>query len=236
MVDMERDTTGQSGVTILRPSDMQPISSASAKPASTKLRYVLSPGPTPWSMLLADRNERFRVLQPGQRLEVSPEAWAAARRMAELVAGREGSKKREDGTLDEDVEKSRLEGECVGGAALIVDYGDEKAFGGSFRVSAVQLSVANGQALMRGYPFCRRSRSIRSSTRCRTRARQTSLPTSTLRTSSRPLLRQTVSLLLLSHPLFPPSLSALSSASLTSLSIAQPPPTARCSNPTSCRP
>lgn len=58
--------------------------------------------------------QRFARLPIGSRLEVSPSSWEIARDLARVVAGPEGGK---------------------GGAGLVVDYGDAKAFGRSWRVS-----------------------------------------------------------------------------------------------------
>jgi hypothetical protein len=132
-VHLQGDAEQRPRSTILRPSDLKPASSKPAAPPSTKLRYVLAPQPTPWSQLLAERSPRFAGLQPGQRLEVSPEAWGAARRFAELIAGREAPVVAEDGARDAAAEEARLRSESLGGAALIIDYGDDKAFGNSFR-------------------------------------------------------------------------------------------------------
>ncbi|PWN92027.1 DUF185-domain-containing protein [Acaromyces ingoldii] len=136
LVDVERG--GQSGITVLKPGDL----TSSSKPAvggPPKFRYVTSPGPTPWSLLLAMRNKRFNSLQPGQRVEISPEAWAAARRIGELVSGRKAAEVAPE-VEEESAKTARLQREAErvqtpsqGGAGLIIDYGDEKAFGGSFR-------------------------------------------------------------------------------------------------------
>ncbi|BGP23719.1 DUF185 family protein [Rhodotorula toruloides] len=56
--------------------------------------------------------QRFARLPIGSRLEVSPSSWEVARDLARVVAGPEDGK---------------------GGAALVVDYGDAKAFGRSWR-------------------------------------------------------------------------------------------------------
>ncbi|BGP00787.1 hypothetical protein RTG_01091 [Rhodotorula toruloides ATCC 204091] len=56
--------------------------------------------------------QRFARLPIGSRLEVSPSSWEIARDLARVVAGPEGGK---------------------GGAGLVVDYGDAKAFGRSWR-------------------------------------------------------------------------------------------------------
>ncbi|UZJ57283.1 hypothetical protein CBS101457_006603 [Exobasidium rhododendri] len=146
LVDVEREGQRKGGITILKPGDFnvggrnsqkEKLNADAAK--QPKFRYVLSSSPTPWSMLLAARNPRFQLLQPGQRVEISPEAWAAARRMGELVAGRKAMEKQGEEKDDVNVEAGkareveRLKGGSMGGAGLIIDYGDDKAFGGSFR-------------------------------------------------------------------------------------------------------
>lgn len=125
--------------TVLKPGD---LATPKGLPSTTepKFRHVLSPTPTPWSMLLAARNPRFQGLQPGQRVEVSPESWATARKIGELVAGRKAKEVKPEKESDADrekreqKEKERRSGRSQGGAGLVVDYGDEKAFGASFRV------------------------------------------------------------------------------------------------------
>jgi SAM-dependent MidA family methyltransferase len=144
LVDVERSDQRRGGITVLKPADIALArSSRSDAPGTStgppKFRYVLSSSPTPWSTLLAARNPRFQVLQPGQRVEISPEAWAAARRVAELVAGRaargvEGQEKKDE-KASQAKEAERLKQGSKGGAGLIIDYGDDKAFGASFRVS-----------------------------------------------------------------------------------------------------
>jgi NADH dehydrogenase [ubiquinone] 1 alpha subcomplex assembly factor 7 len=56
---------------------------------------------------------RFQKLPIGARVEVSPAAFKIARKVGEVLCGQKSP----------------------GGAALIVDYGGEKAFGNSLRVS-----------------------------------------------------------------------------------------------------
>ena len=74
-----------------------------------RLGCILSPCPTPSSTVLGFSSPRFEKLAIGTRIEVSPLAFKIARRVGELVG--------------------------EGGAALIMDYGGEKVFGDSFRVS-----------------------------------------------------------------------------------------------------
>lgn len=142
LVDVERKDGRRGGITVLKPGDFTHGASKAKSDDNDppKFRYVLSSGSTPWSMLIAARNPRFQVLQPGQRVEISPESWATARRVGELIAGRpakavEVLRKEGDNEGIEEKEKERLKGSSVGGAGLIIDYGDDKAFGSSFRVS-----------------------------------------------------------------------------------------------------
>ncbi|KAK0544955.1 hypothetical protein OC844_007410 [Tilletia horrida] len=127
-----------SPITVLRPpsSSAAPTSSApstlsiptpsplSGAPSSApEFAFLLSPGPTPLAQLLAASNARFDKYAPGQRLEVSAEAWAAGRAFGRLVSGIEEEGKMEDGA----------KGTRMGGAGLVVDYGAEQAFSDSFR-------------------------------------------------------------------------------------------------------
>ncbi|CAO1623462.1 unnamed protein product [Parajaminaea phylloscopi] len=133
----------QSGVTTIKVSDLRGKKSQGGGGATGdrgQFRHVLSPTETPWARLLAASNPRLQSLQPGQRVEISPESWAAARKVGELVAGRPASmppaaakELGQDEDTAKKVEADRIKGSTAGGAALIVDYGDEKAFGGSFR-------------------------------------------------------------------------------------------------------
>lgn len=126
--------------------------SVSSKPREP-LRLVLAPGPTPASTLytrlstivetpaastssssspldvdttlppahaptaphrqqsISPTLSRFARLPVGSRMEISPASWEVARGMGQLLSGR------------------------AGGAGLVVDYGDAKAFGRSWRVS-----------------------------------------------------------------------------------------------------
>ncbi|TKY89453.1 hypothetical protein EX895_001984 [Sporisorium graminicola] len=141
----------KSAITVLRPGqDLQ------AK-EKEELGFVLSPTPTPWAQMLVQNNPRFQHLQPGQRVEVSPEAWAVARRVGELVAGRpaspptshvapsstaapgsaeaEAESQLEADRLDANrrLEHTRLSHPTAGGIGLIIDYGGDTAYGSSFR-------------------------------------------------------------------------------------------------------
>ncbi|TFY83799.1 hypothetical protein EWM64_g226 [Hericium alpestre] len=107
-----------SAPTILRPGDIssptaaRPSASLDVSTLSTsphRFRPVLSSEPSPVSMLLSSSSPRFQRLPVGSRIEVSPSSFKIARKVGELVGG---------DTL---------------GCALVVDYGDDKAFGNSFR-------------------------------------------------------------------------------------------------------
>ena len=81
-------------------------------------------------MLLAARNPRFASLAVGQRVEISPEAWAVARRCGELISGREAALPPMPGGPEPE---PRAESDAVGGAGLVIDYGGEQSYSASFR-------------------------------------------------------------------------------------------------------
>jgi NADH dehydrogenase [ubiquinone] 1 alpha subcomplex assembly factor 7 len=76
---------------------------------------VLSLAPTASSTLLGHMSPRFAALPVGSRIEVSGSSVKIARQIAELIQGAEKG--------------------CAGGCALAIDYGGEKVFGNSLRVS-----------------------------------------------------------------------------------------------------
>ncbi|WFD34030.1 hypothetical protein MCUN1_000858 [Malassezia cuniculi] len=126
MVDV--DTGSNGSVSVLKASDL-------GKEPEKKLRYVLSPGETPWTKLLAVQSGRFDTVQPGQRVEVSPLSWVAARRMGELVSGYDAQKVSGDGKplpLSRE-ENERRSAPSAGGCGLIIDYGGAQFFSNSFR-------------------------------------------------------------------------------------------------------
>ncbi|KAE8223599.1 hypothetical protein CF319_g3385 [Tilletia indica] len=124
---IREERTRNSAITVLRPPSSSPSLISSPKPLSSlpttepEFALTLSPGPTPLAHLLAASNARFDAYAPGQRVEVSAEAWAAARAVGRLVSGRKDEGEVEGGER------------FVGGAGLIVDYGGEQAFSDSFR-------------------------------------------------------------------------------------------------------
>ncbi|KAG9124017.1 hypothetical protein FRC07_013180 [Ceratobasidium sp. 392] len=85
------------------------ISSSPTTAQPSKLRYVLSGRLSPLAHTLGQSSPRFNSLPMGSRIEVSPASWGIARTAGKLV------------------------GAPGGGAGLVIDYGDDKAFGSSFR-------------------------------------------------------------------------------------------------------
>lgn len=122
----------KTGVTVLKASD---LINAPKKNEDPQLRFVVSPGATPWSQLLAARSERFKHLQPGQRVEVSPLSWAVARRMGEWISGYDALRVNNEGRAEEPSEelKQARARPSRGGCGLIVDYGAARFFSDSFR-------------------------------------------------------------------------------------------------------
>lgn len=150
--DRQPEEGKQKGTVILRGKEISAARKASASGGASEassqpgFHFVLSPTATPWSMLLAARNPRFSTMQPGQRVEVSPESWAVARRVGELVAGREANlPETPSGEAFGDANVENLlasdrqrraqarKTPSVGGVGVIVDYGDDKFFTQSFR-------------------------------------------------------------------------------------------------------
>lgn len=91
----------------------------------SRLRPVVSSESSATANLLGASSPRFRKLPIGSRLEVSPVAFKTARRVGELLHF--GTKGPEDPQ----------------GCALIVDYGGEKSYGSSFRVSSFIIARAS---------------------------------------------------------------------------------------------
>ncbi|KAG8928837.1 hypothetical protein FRC02_006412 [Tulasnella sp. 418] len=83
------------------------ISTDSDKPHLFK--FALAPELSASSALLANSSPRFLSKPVGSRVEISPLSWKIAKSVGELITG------------------------PLGGSALIVDYGDDHAFGDSFR-------------------------------------------------------------------------------------------------------
>ncbi|KAL4402537.1 protein-arginine omega-N symmetric methyltransferase [Malassezia pachydermatis] len=128
MVDIDE---AKRPVTVIKASDL----GKSDQDKEPELRFVLSPGATPWSQLLAANSERFKALQPGQRVEVSPISWAAARRFGELVSGYPALRPTTNGETEApsaDVAAQRTK-PSMGGCGLMIDYGANHFFSHSFR-------------------------------------------------------------------------------------------------------
>ncbi|CAE6344474.1 unnamed protein product [Rhizoctonia solani] len=79
-----------------------------AKPQSPGFRYVLSGQSSPLARTLGESSARFSQVPEGHRIEVSPSSWAIVRGVGDLIGK-------------------------GGGAGLVIDYGDDRAFGASFR-------------------------------------------------------------------------------------------------------
>lgn len=126
MVDIDEKTEP---VSVIKASDLN------KPPQEPGLRFVLSPGATAWSQLLVASSERFKSLQPGQRVEVSPVSWTAARRIGELVSGYPALRPGPDGQPappSEELASERAK-PSLGGCGLVVDYGGYRFFSDSFR-------------------------------------------------------------------------------------------------------
>ena len=87
---------------------------AGRRSISPPLSCVLSPSPTPISTTLGLSSPRFQALPIESRIEVSPVAFKIARKIGQVLGS----------------------GTTSRGSALIVDYGGDKAYGDSFRVSS----------------------------------------------------------------------------------------------------
>jgi len=70
----------------------------------------------------------------GDRVEINKEGWEIMRMIGELVEGKVVDQER-----GERAAADASDSEGVGGVGLVVDYGDEKAFDNSFRVSTGSL-------------------------------------------------------------------------------------------------
>ncbi|KAE9405175.1 DUF185-domain-containing protein [Gymnopus androsaceus JB14] len=81
-----------------------------------RLQHVLSPEKTAVSTIFGNSSSRFQSLPVGSDLEVSPTSFKLARKVGELLAKRETDA-----------------GSTPGGCGLIIDYGNDNAFGNSRR-------------------------------------------------------------------------------------------------------
>lgn len=116
-IDIEKPKTAEEATSkILRPGQPSQAAMSGKKAASSesvpKLRFVVSPSATLAANLLAREDDaRFKGLSQGTRVEVCPDLYGLGAAAARLVQP------------------------C--GAGLVIDYGDEKIFNHSFRVSAI---------------------------------------------------------------------------------------------------
>ncbi|KAH7341536.1 S-adenosyl-L-methionine-dependent methyltransferase [Rhizoctonia solani] len=85
------------------------VNTSSPKPQPSAFRFVLSGRLSPLAHTLGNSSPRFADVPNKSRIEVSPSSWGIARAIGALISG-----------------KGR-------GAGLVVDYGDDRAFGSSFR-------------------------------------------------------------------------------------------------------
>ncbi|KAG8868806.1 hypothetical protein FRB97_001891 [Tulasnella sp. 331] len=74
-----------------------------------KFKFVLAPGPSPMASALAASSPRFSSRPIGSTIEVSPTSWSMTKVIGDLIRG------------------------PGGGVGLIMDYGDDRPFGDSFR-------------------------------------------------------------------------------------------------------
>ncbi|KAG5650323.1 hypothetical protein H0H81_012620 [Sphagnurus paluster] len=93
-----------------------------------RFRRALSPDPTAASIGTAVLSPRYENLAPGSLLEVSPTSYYKARQLATLL----GSSKPKPAIENTQTPESNVPPNG-GGCGLIIDYGDDKAFGNSFR-------------------------------------------------------------------------------------------------------
>lgn len=95
------------------------------------LRLAVSPGGTLPSEIYT-KHPRIEALKtPGARVEISPESYGVAVQAGKVISGK------------------------AGGAALVVDYGDEKVFGSSFRVHFGCSFFPRSELTMRAQAFKR---------------------------------------------------------------------------------
>ena len=96
--------------------ELLPAESPKEAPTAPETHFVrvLPSGPTKTSEYLTQTSPRYANFPVGSSVEISPSAFRIARKIAELLQLTEPSD--------------------AGGSALIMDYGDDKAFGDSIRV------------------------------------------------------------------------------------------------------
>ena len=92
---------------------------SSQSSVTTRLQRVLARNSSTASTLLGNTSPRFQDIPIGSFLEVSPTAFRIAHRISQFLS----NKNSKDKTTP------------LGGCGLIIDYGDDRAFANSFRVS-----------------------------------------------------------------------------------------------------
>ena len=102
-------------------SNADEMDQSSRRAITTRLQRVLARNPSTASTLLGHSSPRFQDIPAGSFLEVSPTAFRIAHRISQLLSNKNSA---DDKTTS-----------LVGGCGLIIDYGDDKAFANSFRVS-----------------------------------------------------------------------------------------------------
>ncbi|KAG8740878.1 hypothetical protein FRC10_003793 [Ceratobasidium sp. 414] len=85
------------------------LTSSPTETQPPSFRYILSGRISPLAHMLGQSSPRFVNLPIGSRVEVSPSSWGIGRTVGRLI------------------------GTPSGGAGLVMDYGDDRAFGSSFR-------------------------------------------------------------------------------------------------------
>ncbi len=132
MIDTELPSSPQSVSTSTQTTATNTSSNSNTV---SHLRRVLTPLPTAASTLLGFSSPRFLNLPVGSFIEVSPAAFKIARQVAQLISGTSESEVEHRKNLQKrDVAPGLTS--SVGGCGLIVDYGGDKVYGDSFRVSS----------------------------------------------------------------------------------------------------
>lgn len=121
------------------PAPSAPELNANAGKPNSNLTLALSKEASPLSQILPSTSPRFDADTPvGSRVEICKEGWEVVRMIGELIEGKVVDKDRGTGreVAEEDVPPAENE-VPVGGVGVIIDYGDEKSFSNSFRVSFI---------------------------------------------------------------------------------------------------
>ncbi|CAE6460773.1 unnamed protein product [Rhizoctonia solani] len=111
LVDIDRtaQTTTTSSLSPLVNASPSLVNTSPPKHQPSAFRYVLSGRLSPLAHTLGNSSPRFAKVPDRSRIEVSPASWGITRAIGELISG------------------------GGGGAGLVVDYGDDRSFGSSFR-------------------------------------------------------------------------------------------------------